>query len=58
MFQQLFDLELLNNYPLGISWWALKGTATLTISMFYQKELYKPWTYHKNRLKNGEVMGI
>ena len=24
-------------------WAALKGTATLIISMFYQKELYEPW---------------
>ena len=38
----------------------LKGTATLMITMFYMKDLNKPWIlipgeFHLNRLKNMEV---
>ena len=37
----------------------LKGTATLMISMLYQKELYELWyKHHQNMLKNKKVMGI
>ena len=39
----------------------LKGTGTLMISIFYQKELYKPWIFMQvssKLVENGEVMGI
>ena len=39
----------------------LKGTATLIISMFYQKELYEPWILiqvSSKSVENGKVMGI
>ena len=43
-------------------WHALKGTATLKISMFYQKEHFESWILKqvssKWNEKNGEVMGI
>ena len=39
----------------------LKETATLRISMFYQKELYEPWILiqvSSKSVENGQVMGI
>ena len=42
-------------------WISLKGTATLMITMFYMKDLNKPWILNQfrlNRSKNVEVMGI
>ena len=43
------------------SFFVLKGTAILMISMFYQKELYEPWILiqvSSKWVENGQVMGI
>ena len=41
----------MQNYP---AYQELKGTATLMISMFYQKELYEPWILIQVSSKSGE----
>ena len=44
-----------------IAAFSLKGTATLMISMFYQKELFDPWILTQvlsKSVKNGKVIGI
>ena len=40
---------------------SLKGTATLMISMFYKKELYKPWILipvSSKSVKNGKIVVV
>ena len=40
--------------------YCLKGTATLMISMFYQKERYEPWILilaSSKSVENGQAMG-